>query len=239
MTRRLATDGADLVLVARDEKRLDRTAVELRTAHGVHVEVLRADLGVREDLAAVASRLGRDDSPVDLLVNNAGFGLHVPLTDPDVAAHRVAMDVMCYAVLVLGGAAGCAMRRRARGSIINMSSLASWTVRDNYAAIKAWVRHYSEGLANELHETPVTVTAACPGWVRTEFHERAGIRTSSIPDWFWLDADTVAARILNDARRGKVLSVPAARWRAAQVALKVAPDPAVRAISRALSRGRR
>ncbi|MGV8908357.1 MAG: SDR family NAD(P)-dependent oxidoreductase [Propionicimonas sp.] len=236
--RALAAQGSDLVLVARDEERLTAAAEELRTTHGVVVDVLRADLSVDADLMRVAAALENPDEPVDVLVNNAGFGMRTKLCDPDVQAHRYAMDVMCYAVLVLGGAAGRAMRSRGRGRIINLSSLAGWTTQGNYSAIKAWVRSFSESLANELHGTGVTVTAACPGWVRTEFHQRAGIRTSSLPDWVWVEADPVVRQILKDAWRGRAISVPTARWKLARAALQFGPPAAVRAISRALVRSR-
>ncbi|MFT4110818.1 SDR family NAD(P)-dependent oxidoreductase [Propionicimonas sp.] len=236
--RALAAQGSDLVIVARDAGRLAAAAAELGAAHGVEVDVLRADLSVEADLQTVAAALESTERPVDLLVNNAGFGIHTRLTDFDVAVHRHAIDVMCVAVLVLGGAAGRAMRARGHGRIVNISSLASWTTQGHYSAVKAWVRSYSESLSNELHGTGVTVTAACPGWVRTEFHQRAGIRTSALPDWIWQDADPVAAQILADAERGRVLSVPGVQWKITRAVLKVAPASAVRAISRALVRSR-
>jgi short-subunit dehydrogenase len=236
--RELAASGSDLVLVARDEARLASTAESLR-AHGVEVEVLRADLSIEAELGVVADRLRDPDSPIDLLVNNAGFGLHARLTDPDLALHRRAMDVMCWAVLVLGGTAAAAMRERGRGRIINLSSVASWTTQGNYSAIKGWVRSYSEGLSNELRGSGVSVTAVCPGWVRTEFHERAGIRTSSLPDWIWDDPDAIARQALRDAERGTVLSIPGGPgWKVVHAALKLAPAAAVRAVSRAISHSR-
>jgi Short-chain dehydrogenases of various substrate specificities len=234
----LAERGSDLILVARDEARLERVAAHLRADHGVSVDVLRADLSVSDELAAVAATLESDEQPIELLVNNAGFGIHSKLCDPDPSAHRAALDVMCYAVLVLGGAAGRGMRRRGRGQIINVSSLASWISQGHYSAVKAWVRAYSEGLSNELHGSGVTVTAACPGWVRTEFHQRAGIRTSTIPDWVWVEPQPVVRRVLRDAERGKVISVPAGRWRAARTALQLMPAAGVRAIARALVKSR-
>jgi short-subunit dehydrogenase len=234
----LAGRGSDLVLVARDEARLAQTASSLRATHGVEVEVLRADLSDQADLATVAERLADPERAIDVLVNNAGFGVHAKLASPDLRLHRSAMDVMCWAVLVLSGAAATAMRARGHGQIINVSSLASWTTQGNYSAIKAWVRSYSQGLSNELHGTGVTVTAACPGWVRTEFHQRAGIRTSAIPDWAWAEPTPVVERILRDADRGKAVTVPAARWRIAQAALKLAPQSGVRTVSRMLVRSR-
>lgn len=234
----LAARGDDLVLVARDSARLATTAQDLQASYGVSVEILRADLSVQADLQTVAARLEDAERPIELLVNNAGFGIHARLTDPDTRRHREALDVMCYAVLVLGGAAARAMKARGHGQIINLSSLASWISQGNYSAVKVWVRSYSEGLANELHGSGVTVTALCPGWVRTEFHQRAGIRTSSIPERVWVEADRVAEQALRDATRGKVISIPAKRWQVAKALLSIAPAGAVRAVSRALARSR-
>lgn len=226
------------MLVARGGDRLAATAAELSRHPGVAVETLVADLADKADVLKVAERLGDASRPIDLLVNNAGFGVHTKLLDPDVAAHERALDVMCLAVLVLGGAAGRAMKDRGQGRIINVSSLASWITQGNYSAVKAWVRSYSEGLSNELHGTGVTVTALCPGWVRTEFHDRAGIRTSSIPEWLWVDADRVAAQTLRDADKGVVISVPAKRWKVAKFAATHGPRGAVRLASRMLTKSR-
>lgn len=236
--RALAAQGTDLVLVARDEERLRAVAAELAAASGVTVDVLPADLSVDADLTRVAERVESDDDPIDVLVNNAGFGVHRRLLDPDVAGHRYAMDVMCYAVLVLSGAAGRAMRARGHGRIINISSIAGFTLQGHYSAIKGWVRTYSECLANELRGSGVTVTVACPGWVRTEFHERASIRTNAIPAWVWQDADPVVATILDDAAKGRIVSIPGWGWKAVRLGLKLAPTSAVRAVSRALVRSR-
>jgi short-subunit dehydrogenase len=237
--RALAARGDDLVLVARDTTRLEDVAVRLRETAAVDVEVLPADLSVREDVLKVAARLEDPDRPIDVLVNNAGFGLHSNLLDADTGRHEYALDVMCLAVLILGGAAGRAMRARGRGRIINVASLAAWLTQGHYSAIKAWVRIYSESLAGELHGTGVTVTALCPGWVRTEFHERAGIRTSAIPDWVWVDADRCAADALADAERGTLISVPTKRWKLARFALDLAPRAAIHAASRLLTKSRR
>ncbi len=236
--RALAAQGDDLVLVARNSERLSQAAAQLSADHGVQVETFRADLSVREDVLRVASRIEDANRPVELLVNNAGFGLTHKLLDPDMSEHEYAMDVMCLAVLVLGGAAGRAMRRLGRGRIINVASLAAWLTNGNYSAVKAWVKVYSEALANELHGSGVTVTALCPGWVRTEFHERAGIRTSSIPDWVWVSADECVAAALADAARGRVISVPTTRWKVARVVAEVVPRPVVRWASRMLSASR-
>jgi len=236
--RALAARGDDLVLVARNLERLEETAAGLRERYGGAVEVISADLAQHDEVMRVAARLEDAGRPVDLLVNNAGFGLHTKLLDPRVEIHENALDVMCKAVLVLGGAAGRAMKARGSGQIINVSSTAGWIAQGHYSAIKAWVRVYSESLSNELHGTGATVTALCPGWVLTEFHDRAGIRTSSLPSWVWVEPDRLVEVALADAARGKVLSIPTKRWKFAAFLAAKGPHSAVRAVSRMLTKSR-
>lgn len=237
--RHLAASGYDLVLVGRDEERLAQTAKLIRTDTGQRVETLRADLAERADVARVAARLEATEDPVDLLVNNAGFGIHTPLTAPDLGRHETALAVMGGAVLLLGGAAARAMVARGGGTIINVSSTAGFLTMGGYSALKAWVRVYSESLAVELRGTGVQVTALCPGWVRTEFHQRARINVSAIPSWMWIDIDRLVAACLRDARRGRVISIPTKRYRVLMWGLRHLPRASVRAISGRISSSRR
>jgi short-subunit dehydrogenase len=236
--RALAARGDDLVLVARDAERLASTAAELRHQHGVEVEVLTADLAVQADVRRVAARLGDATRPVDLLVNNAGFGIRQRLTAEDLSAFEHGFDVMLHAVVVLSGAAARAMTSRGRGAVVNVGSTAGYVTMGGYSALKAFVGVYTESLANELHGTGVTATVLCPGWVRTEFHERADIGTTSIPAWLWLDADALVAECLRDVAVGKVISIPSRRYRALILAARLAPRPLVRRASRAVSSSR-
>ncbi len=233
-----AARGLDLVLVARDAGRLDAMATELSQTHGVAVEVLVADLGQVDQLALVAARVVDPQQQVELLINNAGFGLANHVLSDSLSDHRRALDVMCLAVAELSCAAGRAMRERGHGRILNVASLSAWVTQGNYSAVKSWVKVFSEGLANELAGTGVSVTALCPGWVRTEFHERAGIAVSGIPDWIWVDAQTCVTKALADAERGKVISVPTLRWKLAAFGLGVLPRPVVRWLSRKLTQSR-
>ncbi|PJJ72908.1 hypothetical protein CLV46_2486 [Diaminobutyricimonas aerilata] len=232
--RAFAARGHDIVLVARDAARLERVADELRVRFGRQTEVLVADLAVREDVDRVAQRLSDPDRPVDVLINNAGYGIHTPLVSDDVAAHDRALDVMARAVLVLSGAAARAMRGRGGGAIVNVSSVAGFVSLGAYSAIKAWVTSFTESLAVELRGTGVTATALCPGWVRTEFHERAQIGVEAIPRWLWLDADALVAACLRDVDRGRVLSIPTARYRALTWLARHLPRSAVRGVSAAV-----
>ncbi|MEJ5913093.1 SDR family NAD(P)-dependent oxidoreductase [Pseudokineococcus sp. 1T1Z-3] len=229
----LARRGHDLVLVARDAARLEEVAGDLR-APGTQVEVLRADLADRADVQRVADRLEDAGRPVDLLVNNAGFGLKGRLLDPDTAEQERALDVMCRAVLVLGGAAGRAMQVRGHGAVLNVSSVAGFVTMGGYSAVKAWVTSYSEGLANELRGTGVTVTALCPGFVRTEFHERASLHMGGLPEVGWVDVDELVRAALADVDRGRVISVPTARYAVVAQLARHAPKAAVRWASRSI-----
>lgn len=236
--RQLAHRGYDLVLVARDEARLASTADDLRGL-GVGVELFPADLSQRADVDRVAARLEDPARPIDFLVNNAGFGMHIPLTSHDVEGLDLGFEVMCRAVLVLSAAAARSMRDRGEGRIVNVSSTAGLLAMGAYSAIKAWVTSFSEGLAVELKGTGVTVTAVLPGWVRTEFHQRAAIRTSSIPNSLWLDAEQLVTACLRDVDRGKVISIPTIRYKVLVGLLRHAPKSAVRGVSAAISSGRK
>ncbi|WP_153398130.1 SDR family NAD(P)-dependent oxidoreductase [Ornithinicoccus halotolerans] len=238
--QQLSARGYDLVLVARSADRLEELAGRLREHRGVAVEVLPADLADREQLARVAARVAdaEHDRPVDLLVNNAGFGLRQGLLGGDLAEQETALDVMVRPVLVLTHAAVNRMAPAGRGAVLNVSSVASWATMGSYSAIKAWVTVFSEGLARELADRGVLVTAVCPGFVHTEFHARARISKQMVPGRMWLTADRVVAEALADLDRGHPVSVPSRRYRAVVRLLRHAPRRLVRRGSAGMSRRR-
>ncbi|MGW1374864.1 SDR family NAD(P)-dependent oxidoreductase [Streptomyces sp. NPDC002446] len=221
--RRLASDGHSVVLVARDEKRLREQATELHDRHGIEAQVLSADLATEDGIAAVEARLADTKHPVDLLVNNAGFGnkgeyLEVPLAD-----ELTMLKVHCEAVLRLTSAAVRGMRERRRGAVVNVASVAAFVPRGTYGASKAWVVQFTQGAARDLAGSGVRLMALCPGFVRTEFHQRAGMGTDNIPGWMWLDADKLVDAAMKDLVRGKSLSIPDPRYKALTTAVKLVP----------------
>ena len=244
--RQLAARGHDIVLVARDTTRLDAMAAELRAADRARptvVEIVVADLADPKDTDRVAARLGDRQHPIDYFINNAGFRVSSRLTNPDVAEHDRALNVMVRAVLVLGGAAAQAMRERGSGAIVNVASINGQLTLSGYSAIKAWVRVYSESLSNELHRSGVTVTALMPGWVRTEFHQRAGTTKGEagrggIPAFLWLEPDLLVRECLRDVDRGRVISIPTIRYKFLSWLVKHLPDATVRWVSRGISLSR-
>ncbi|WP_203336823.1 SDR family NAD(P)-dependent oxidoreductase [Nocardioides limicola] len=209
----LAADGHDLILVARDAQRLADTAAELSAVHQIAVETIAADLSVREDVDRVAGRLSDPGRPVDLLVNNAGFGLKGRFADNPIDAEQALLDVLVTAVLRLSHAALLPMAERGSGAIINVSSVAAFLPRGSYSAAKAWVNSFSEWAHQEYADRGVSVMALCPGFVRTEFHPRMEVGHDSAPTFMWLDAAAVAADALADLRRGRAISIPSKRYK--------------------------
>lgn len=209
--RRLAADGFDLVILARDGSRLEEVAARCRRAHRVDVEVLQADLSTDEGIAAAQRRAAEG---VDLLVNNAGFGQRDTFLKVDEPAEVAMLRVHCEAVLRLTHAALPAMIERRRGGVINVASVAAFFSRGTYGASKAWVVAFSEGIRQDIAGSGVRVMALCPGWVHTEFHERSNMDMSKVPEFLWLDADELVAAAVRDFRRGRSVSVPGAPYKA-------------------------
>jgi len=222
--RTLAARGHDLILVARRKDRLEQLAAELRTAS----EIVQADLGDANDLALVERRIA--ERPVDLLVNNAGFGsmgrfVEAPLDGQD-AMHRVHV----IATMRLSHAALPGMIARRQGGIINVSSVAAFTQNPgsvSYCATKAWINSFTEGLYLELKsiDSPVTVQALCPGYTYTEFHDVIGWKRSNAPKWSWMPAETVVEASLEGLARGRLFVVPGWGYRLLVFMTKVIPRP--------------
>lgn len=217
----LAGEGFDLTLVSRDQVRLEQAAAELTKRCGVACTVLAADLAEPKSAARVEQSLR--DLPVDVLVNNAGFGLQQPFEHSAIEAEQRALDVMVGAVLRLTHAALPGMLARGSGDVINVSSVAGFLPRGTYGAHKAWVTSFSRWASLHYQASGLRVMALCPGFVRTEFHSRMQANVEGIPRWMWLDADVVVSTALEDLRAGKSVSVPTARYRALVTAARLAP----------------
>ncbi|ORA34208.1 SDR family NAD(P)-dependent oxidoreductase [Mycobacterium aquaticum] len=235
--RRYARDGYDLVLVARDTARLEQLAAELHDEAGVEVEVLPADLAVAADRARVADRLR---SGVQVLVNNAAFGTSGEFWTADFARLQAQLDVNVTAVMELTHAALPTMVEAGTGTVINVASVAGLIPGrgSTYSASKAWVVSFSEGLANGLAGTGVGVHALCPGFVRTEFHARAGIDMADTPSYMWLEVDDVVRECLAEVAKGRVVIVPGLQYKLLTTGSRLVPRDFVRAMTRVVGKGR-
>lgn len=225
----LAAKGTDLVLVARDETRLNQLAQELVTQHNINVEVLAADLSDRTQLDKVAARAAKED--IELVINNAGFGIKQTFAGGALDAEQNLLDVLVTAVMRITHSALPGMLARNRGGVINVSSIAGWMSSGTYSATKSWATTFSESLATLHKASNVHVMALCPGYTRTEFHSRAEMEIETIPNWMWLDVNDVVKKSLSDFAKSKPVSVPGAQYKVLSLIAQYLPRPLVRKIS--------
>ncbi len=209
---RLAREGHNLVIVGRDSERLAAKASSLQ-AHGVEVEIISADLATEDGLKAVEERVLDSSRPIEVLINNAGIGMKGSFAEVPGAEHDHMVDLNVRAVLRLCHAAVKVMTARGHGDIVNVASVAAYTPSfrpsATYSASKAFVITLTEGISAATRHTGVRVSAVSPGFVRTEFHQRAGIKMSKLPKFMWLEPEFVVDTALREMRKGKVHSIPA------------------------------
>jgi short-subunit dehydrogenase len=239
--RHLAAAGYALVLVARDGARLDERRAALLGMGAPAVETIAADLTVADERDRVTARLAAETDPIDLLVNNAGGTLGVEFLQADPADLQRQVELNSVAVMLLMHAVLPGMIGRGHGGIINVASTAGLVPGrgSTYGATKAFVVSLSEAMAMAVRGTGVRVQALCPGFIRTEFHERAHIDMSGTPAWAYVDIDLLVRTSLEDLRRNRVLSIPGPLYKGIYVLTRLLPRPLVRAVaSRVKSRGR-
>lgn len=235
----LARRGNDLVVVARNVSQLDDLASSLRSRHSVEVEVLPADLTLTADVAEVAARLVASDRPVSVLVNNAGRGSHGPFAEAALDDQTGQIDLNVRSLVELTHAALSVMVPRGSGAILNVASVAAFQPvpkESVYAATKAFVLSFTEGVHEELRGSGVKICALCPGFTRTEFQERASIDTSALPSFAWQEADTVARAGLSALEAGRAVCVPGGVNKVLGGVTRVTPRSVVRRMSGATMR---
>lgn len=221
--RQLAAQGHPLVLVARNRARLEEVAAELEQRYGTSAEVLPADLTDDGGLAAVVGRLSDPLRPVGVLVNNAGTGLLHNFENNAAALEVKHLRLHTEAAMVLTHAVLKGMLDRGEGRIINVASIAAFLPRGTYSAAKAWLVSFSRWASIAYRSRGVRVTAVCPGFTHTEFHDRMGMDKSAAPAWAWLQPERVVREGLADNDRGKAVSVPSRRYKMVAALARVAP----------------
>jgi short-subunit dehydrogenase len=211
--RQLAEQGHHVVLVARDAERLRAAAHELENNYSITAEVLGADLTDDAGVAAVIERLSDTSRPVEILVNNAGIGLLKPFDQNSLDEERRHLRLHVQTPMELCHTALQGMLLRGSGRIINVASVAAFANRGSYSAAKAWQVKFSRWANLAYAANGVKVTAVCPGFTHTEFHDRMGMDKTVAPRWLWLHADRVVREGLADNERGQAVSIPTRRYK--------------------------
>ena len=233
----LARRGYDLILLARREDRLRELAEELGRKFGIRAEVLAADLSSAEDLERVAGWIAQVED-LDLLVNNAGFGVPGRFAEVDPRRNMEMIQVNLVAAVRLARAALPGMVQRGKGGIINVSSVAAFLPsagNHTYGATKGYLNFFTRSLRDELEGTGVRVQALCPGYTYSEFHDVLGTGRPQMPGFMWLPAEQVVAESLRGLEEDRLFVVPGAVYKLA-VALASIPGmaPLIQIVERTL-----
>ena len=222
----LSREGYDLVITARDTERLNHLANEFHQKYGRNVEVISADLTTDHGISLIENRLSNSD--IDVLINNAGYGLNKGFTQSDVKDEIAILKILCEAPMRLAHSVLPSMIAKNSGIIINVSSVAAWITGGHYSAMKSYLMILSESLHTELAETAVKVCSLAPGFTHTEFHQRGKMKMDALPNFMWLNADNVVITAWEDAKAGKAISIPGRQYRFLYLLTRYAPRAFVR-----------
>jgi short-subunit dehydrogenase len=228
--RLLASEGYNLIINARSKDKLEERAEYLRKTYNVEVVVLLADLAT--ECEKVESYIKSHE--IEVLVNNAGFGLNQSFLASPIDEEQRVLDVLVRAPMRLMHAVLPQMRRRNSGVVINVSSTAAFIAGGHYSAAKSYLTVMSESLHTQMLPTNVKVSSLNPGFVRTEFHQRAGMKMGAIPDFMWLDGDFLVKKAWEDARKGKAISIPGWQYKLLRTIIALAPRKTVRKMGMSL-----
>ena len=227
----LARLGYDLVLVARDIARLNLVGEELKNRYKINYEVIGADLSVEADIEIVAVRLRDPNRFIEVLINNAGFGLNKSFEISTKVEEDSLLDVMVKAPMHLTKNVIPLMLENKKGYVINVGSVAAWITTGTYSAAKSWLHSFSESLYAQYFKKGVYVSVVAPGFTRTEFHQRAKLKMNSFPNWMWLSDEFVVRKSLQGAFKKKAVVVPGFQYKILGVVAKYVPNSAIRAFS--------
>ena len=227
-TRLLASHKYNIVLVARDLPRLQERAQGLDEKFGVKTHVIQADLATDEGCLKVENYILQNQ--IDVLINNAGFGTSKAFTMSTIEIEQQLLDVLVRTPMRLMHVALPLMKERNKGVIINVSSVAGYIAGGTYSASKSYLTVLSESLHTELAATGVKISALCPGFTRTEFHQRGKMSMKGLPEFLWLDADRLVEQSWSDALRGKAVSVPGWQYKLLIFIVQTVPRSVIRKV---------
>jgi short-subunit dehydrogenase len=227
-TRLLASNKYNMVLVARDLPRLQERAAALEAKFGISTHVIQADLATDEGCLKVEKYIA--ENQIDVLINNAGFGTNKAFTMSTLEVEQQLLDVLVRTPMRLMHVALPLMKARNNGIIINVSSVAGYIAGGTYSASKSYLTVLTESLHTELSATNVKVSALCPGFTRTEFHQRGKMSMKGLPNFLWLNSDRLVEQSWRDALKGKAVSVPGWQYKLLVLIVQTVPRSIVRKV---------
>lgn len=227
-TRLLASKSYNIVLVARDLPRLQERAQGLEETYGVKTQIIQADLSTDDGCLKVEKFIA--ENQIDVLINNAGFGTNKAFTMSSLEIEQQLLDVLVRTPMRLMHVALPSMKQRNNGVIINVSSVAGYIAGGSYSASKSYLTVLSESLNTELAGTNVKVSALCPGFTRTEFHQRGRMSMKGLPNFMWLNSDRLVEQSWNDAIKGEAVSVPGWQYKLLVFIVHAIPRSIVRKV---------
>ena len=226
--RLLADNNYNIVLVARDLPRLQERAIQLKAKFNVETHVIQADLSTDAGCSVVEQYLASNQ--VDVLINNAGFGLNKAFTMSELKAEQEMFDVLVRTPMRLMHVVLPGMKQRNKGVVINVSSVAGYIAGGSYSAAKSYLTVITESLHTELADTNIKVSALCPGFTRTEFHQRGRMSMKGLPGFMWLDSDVLVAKAWSDALQGKAVSIPGWQYQLLVFVIHALPRSIIRKV---------
>ena len=227
-TRLLAENNYNLVLVARDVSRLQERASQLQSQFNVQTHIIQADLSTDAGCAAVEQYIANNQ--IDVLINNAGFGINKAFTMSELKAEQEMFDVLVRTPMRLMHGVLPGMKQRNKGVVINVSSVAGYIAGGSYSAAKSYLTVISESLHTELADTNIKVSALCPGFTRTEFHQRGRMSMKGLPNFMWLNSDKLVAKAWSDALKGKAVSIPGWQYQILVFVIQSLPRSIIRKV---------
>jgi len=236
-TRLLAENNYNIVLVARDIPRMQERALGLQEKFNVQTHIIQADLSTDAGCAAVEHYIANNQ--VDVLINNAGFGLNKAFTMSDIDAEQQMFDVLVRTPMRLMHVALPLMKQRNKGVIINVSSVAGYIAGGSYSAAKSYLTVITESLHTELAGTNIKISALCPGFTRTEFHQRGRMSMKGLPSFMWLDSDKLVAKAWSDALKGEAVSIPGWQYQLLVFVIQALPRSIIRKVGMNLRKKQR
>ena len=230
-SRQLASRGYNVVLVARDKERLELVGESISKEYEVLYEVIKADLTLDSDITKVINRIEDEQKPIEVLVNNAGFGLNNAFHKSTEEEEKKLLEILVTTPVRLTKAAVMKMLENKKGYVINVGSVAAWITTGTYSAAKSYLHIFSESLYASYSKQGVYVSVVAPGFTKTEFHQRANIPIQSVPKWLWLTDEFVVEKSLVGAFDKESMIVPGIQYKFLKFLSSVLPRAVIRAFS--------